>query len=68
MGEEIKVDENTKYIPMKVFSNRKLSMLESVIYYLREEKYRNKEIASLLNKDARNVWTIWNRARKKSGE
>ena len=65
MEEEIKVDENTKYIPMKVFSNRKLSMLESVIYYLREERYRNKEIAEMLDKDARNVWTIWNRARKK---
>ncbi len=66
MNEEIKVSEKTKYIPMKVFSNNKLSMLESVIYYLREERYRNIEIAQMLGKDTRNVWTIWNRARKKN--
>jgi len=42
-------------------------MLESIISYLREKEIRYSEIARLLNRDQRNVWTIYSRAVKKIG-
>ena len=53
-------------IPIKIFGNRSLSILESLTAYLREEfNLRYCQIASLLNKDDRTIWTVYDRARKK---
>lgn len=59
----------TKYsIPITIFSNRTLSTLEHIITYLKEHhKMRYKEIALLLNRDQRTVWTTYQRAKKKRG-
>ncbi|MDP3027172.1 MAG: LamG-like jellyroll fold domain-containing protein, partial [Nanoarchaeota archaeon] len=51
--------------PIDIFSNRKLSILESVVNYLKEKGFRNYEIAELLGKDQRNIYTLYNRAKKK---
>jgi hypothetical protein len=58
-----KVDEIM--ISIKIFANRRLSILESVVKYLKEEGYRNNEIARLLDKDERNISTLYLRAKKK---
>jgi DNA-directed RNA polymerase specialized sigma24 family protein len=53
------------YVPIKVFSNRTLSILESIVNYLKDKGLKNSEIAEMLNKDQRNVWTIYNRVKSK---
>ena len=53
-------------IPLSVFSDRSLPPLEAVVVYLKDKirlSYRN--IAELLNRDERTIWTVYNRAQKK---
>lgn len=53
-------------VPASVLKNRALSILESLVTYLRDKfNLRFSEIAILLNRDERNIWTVHNRARKK---
>lgn len=53
-------------IPSYVLRDRKLSALESIIEYLKEvRKLTYHEISILLNRDERNIWTMYNRAKKK---
>lgn len=53
-------------IPTHVLRDRKLSALEAIIEYLKEvRKMTYHEISVLLNRDERNIWTIYNRAKKK---
>jgi len=42
-----------------------MTVLESVIVYLREKDKRYAEIAELLDRDQRNIWTVYSRAIKK---
>lgn len=62
--EKIKEDKDL-FVDISIFSNRKLSILESVIKYLKEKGFRNIEIARLLNKDQRNISTLYSRVEKK---
>ena len=53
-------------ISVSVFQNEKLSILECLISYLKDSlHFKNSKIAKLLNKNPSNVWTIYNRAKKK---
>jgi hypothetical protein len=53
-------------IPSSVFKDRSLSVLEILVEYLKDEKKLSyHEIAVLLNRNDRTVWTVYNRARKK---
>jgi DNA-directed RNA polymerase specialized sigma24 family protein len=46
-----------------------LSFLENIIIYLKDEhNLKNSEIAQLLKKDQRTIWTSYNRVGKKRGE
>ena len=55
-------------VPVSIFTAEK-SVLEALISYLKEEKkMRNKRIAQILGKSPANVWTVYNRAKKKSGK
>jgi len=64
--QELVIDkrEETK-IPISVFNDRRLSILESLTTYLRKEKLSNIEIAEIINRDPRNVFTVYKRALKK---
>lgn len=54
------------HIPLSLLSNRTLSVLENIAYYLAVEcKLKLAHIAKLLNKDPRTIWTVVNRAKKK---
>jgi neutral trehalase len=54
------------YVPLDIFNNRSLSILENLTAYLKENlNLRYCQIASLLNKDARTIWTVYNRVKKK---
>ncbi len=49
-----------------IFKDRSLSVLESLVFYLKEvKKYSYHEIAVILNRDDRTIWTVHNRAIKK---
>lgn len=53
-------------LPNTVFFDTKLAILEAVVEYLKDKKGLNyHEIGSLLNRDERNIWTIYSRVRKK---
>jgi len=52
-------------IPISVIANRKLSVLEAIVSYLKKFDLTYKEIADLLKRDERNIWTVHSRAKKK---
>ena len=62
------VIKKTKFwIPVNIFSNTKLSALEAIVSYLKEEfSLTYHEIALLLKRDDRTVWTVYQRAEKKN--
>lgn len=60
-------DPSNIQVPLGIFNNRSFSILENLSSYLKDElNLRYCQIASLLNKDARTIWTAYNRANKKS--
>jgi hypothetical protein len=53
-------------IPVKILHNRKLSVLENLVSYLKDNfslSYHN--IALLLNRDDRTIWTVYHRSKNK---
>ncbi|MBW2974268.1 hypothetical protein KY366_00990 [Candidatus Woesearchaeota archaeon] len=61
------VEGNTGlYVPISILRDRSLSVLESITEYLRDELgLRYCKVASLLNRDDRTVWTVYQRAKRK---
>lgn len=61
------VAKGTKYfVPVSVFTNKQVSALEALAVYLRDVyRLSYHEIATLLKRDERNVWTVCSRARAK---
>jgi len=57
----------TKYVlPVNIFQDRRLSVLEAVVAHLKDQfALKLTEIASVLNRDQRNVWSIYHKAKKK---
>ena len=64
-NKNIKIKQSENSIPINIFENKKLTILESIITYLKEQGLKYSEIARLLNRDQRNIWTIYSRAIKK---
>ncbi|HII17706.1 TPA: hypothetical protein HA361_07390 [Candidatus Woesearchaeota archaeon] len=53
-------------VPLSIFRNVKLSILESLATYLKDSLHLNyHQIALALNRDDRTIWTVCSRARKK---
>ncbi len=63
-GTELVISESLG-IPLKVFEGREKSILETIILHLREKGLTNSEIARMMGKDPRNIYTVYVRARKK---
>jgi hypothetical protein len=61
----IKIKETEVFLPISMFENKNLTILESVVVYLKKKRMKYSEIAKLLNRDQRNIWTIYSRAIKK---
>jgi parallel beta-helix repeat protein len=53
------------FAPLDIFADRRLSILESLVSYLRYNGFRNKEIAKLINRDERVISNLYSRANKK---
>ena len=63
---EFVLDSSGIKVPIHIFKDRSLSVLEALAEYLKDElNLRYCRIASLLNKDQRTIWTVYNRAKKK---
>lgn len=56
-----------EFIPIAIFRNRKLSVLENIIINLKEKEYTNKEISKLLQRGPTTISTVLTRAGKKQG-
>jgi hypothetical protein len=56
-------------IPSSVFRDRTLAPLEAITEYLKDHEGMSfHEIAALLNRDDRTIWTCYNRVKKKHSE
>lgn len=54
------------FVPITILQNRKRSVLESIVEYLKDERQCSlHDIAVLLNRDDRTIWTVYHRAQKK---
>ena len=63
---EAKVNKTEEYIPLIIFFNDKLSSLETTVKFLKENRNLNfSQIAKLLNRDPRTIWTTYTKAKKK---
>ena len=59
------VKDNKYFIPALIISNRSLSVLESIVSYMKDNlNLRYSQIALLLCRDQRTIWTVYNRKRK----
>ena len=66
--EKLPVKESRFFIPASIFKDRKFSVLEALAGYLKDSfNLRYSEIAALLNRDERNIWTVYNRYKSKNG-
>ncbi|MFC1685912.1 NosD domain-containing protein [Nanoarchaeota archaeon] len=63
--EKIVIKKKDVFVPLNIFSNRKLSILESLVKYLIDGGMGNLEIANLIGKDQRNIGTLKVRLKKK---
>lgn len=64
--EKLPVKESKFFIPVSIFKDRKFSVLELLVSYLKDTfNLRYSKIAVLLNRDERNIWTVYNNAGKK---
>ena len=53
-------------VDISALSNRRFSMLESIVMFLKDKKDLSfHKIALLLSRDDRTVWTVYSRAKKK---
>lgn len=67
LAERLSVEPSEYDIPTAIIADRKLSVLESIVSYLKGNfRLKFSEIASLLNLDQRTIWTVYSRARKKN--
>ena len=59
-------ESSSEKIPLEIFRNSKLSVLESISVYMKDSlKLNYHQIAILLNRDDRTIWTVCQRAIKK---
>ena len=58
-------DETEHPIPIEIFKSTNLTILETIISYLRNKNMKFSEIGQVLNRDQRNIWTINNRIKNK---
>jgi hypothetical protein len=68
-GEKFVEEISSYHIPVSILKDRKLSVLENIVSYLKSNfglTYHS--IALLLNRDDRTIWTVYQRAKKKRGK
>ncbi len=60
------MDNGMIKVPAYLFRDRRVAVLEALVEYLKDVKGLSyHEIAVLLNRDDRTIWTVYDRAKKK---
>ena len=60
------INKSEYYLPISIFKERKLSVLETIAVYLKDSQNLTlHQIAVLLNRNDRTIWTVYNRGKKK---
>ena len=60
------ISKSEYYLPISIFKERKLAVLETIAVYLKDEcNLTFHQIAVLLNRNDRTIWTVYNRGKKK---
>lgn len=68
LASEFSIGQPKHFIPLSALSDRHYSVLESIVKFLKKSlNLSNNEIAKLLNRDNRTIWTVYSRAVKKGG-
>ncbi|MFH1585225.1 MAG: LamG-like jellyroll fold domain-containing protein [archaeon] len=62
--EKLEIKEDIR-VPIKTLKERDLTILESIVIYLRNKRMKYSEIGELLDRDQRNIWTVYSRALKR---
>ena len=66
--EEKRQERESPQVPLSIFRDRDLGSLEALTKFLRDHHDMGySEIANLLNRDARTIWSSYNRACEKNG-
>ncbi len=62
-----KLDTNSQqFLPLEIFSDKRLSVLETIVKHLKDVlELSLTDIAKLLNRDPRTIWTVYDRSRRK---
>jgi hypothetical protein len=56
------VPETKYWVPLSIFANRKLGLLQVLVVYFKEKfGLSNHAIAVLLNRDSRTIWSVYNK-------
>jgi len=63
----LEIKETKILLPLSIFKNKKLTILEAVIIYLKQQGIKYSEMSEIINRDQRNIWTVYSRAVKKLG-
>ena len=67
LAEKFVIKPSEISLPLDIFKERKLSVLESIAVYLKDKVGLSlHEIAKLLNRNDRTIWTVYNRGKKKN--
>ena len=63
---KIVVESSMYDFPLSIISDKKFSVLESIVKFLREEFHlQYSKIADILSRDQRTIWTVYDRVGKK---
>ena len=58
---------NKFYIELDIYKGSNLSPSETIVKFLKEDQgFSFREISKILERDERNIWTLYNRVRKKN--
>ena len=61
-----KVHLDLSHLPISIFKDRSIAVLEAIVEYLHEVKGLNfKQIGLLLNRNERTMWTVYSRVKQK---
>ncbi|MCD4699294.1 MAG: hypothetical protein K8R91_01820 [Phycisphaerae bacterium] len=61
----LNIQNDSIQIPIKILKNKKLSILENIVHYLKNKKLTYHKIAQLLDRDDRTIWTVYQKSIKK---
>lgn len=58
----------TNSIPLQKLSSNKYSIAELIVAHFKELNLKNSDIAKILKKDPKTIWTFYNRYKRKGGQ